>query len=1329
MTVRAEGKSNEEKYYHVKMYVLEHEPERCLVKESNGCFMVDLLWLCKNLDLNLVINDSLFETDIYKAKQKANYYISQTKQGLEKTFADCKDQKKYTISKKNTDVKWTFSQGSDQGYAYSAYMGYIRVNLGTSVECETINGYEYNWVPLVPFLSIFDSAHLCENNELIIMPCAETVFDILHNSRTGRLFYAVDENSGHGEVVTQIKLFYNTFYKKVKSFFKNAVSFHWIKAFKNMTLDHSPYAEPLALELCRYNEEEMNEINLDCELRSEYACFLSDSIKELSELTSSGLEQKAQESARLLAELEKKLSATPYEYVSLKEYNEAMIKAAKTARDSKSFEPVHNAFTKASPVISVALAGAVEYITLSNEINSAQESSTDAVLTFLEYLDKESEVTLYTEIVDDLKKKAAMYDEKSTDFYENTAMSESIIEAVASEAGAQILDSYSGEMISSVARYKIFEGIGSELTSSTMLQLKAASLFWEIGELVANKLSGGAFDEMESFQLGFYTEMLEGDTRKVLSSFKDSMRLGYTDGMLDTYRQLEWVRLKSYYLARQNVMGSFKHYAKKSPEVYQTAFSEEMKDCQQLVHLMGILVSGNEGTTQKKLDECAKNFKKTNKKLLQSDVLTKISLNGETEDNSDSAKTVDTKHVVNAYNKFLISKYKNYQKIGGNSNYLSYAILDVNADKVPELLVRYLYDGKDEDGTALNETVIYVYYLDIDSNEIIEAGKLNHTFGGGGEVYYSEELHLLSTYSRTSTDHEDYFYSFDGLYIKEKYSLGWYGKLLKGWQKVYKFPDGSELTIEGGQGKKTNEADDKAIAKYNSYLGNRSEISFLGIDALAQSNSAEKYSDNVFYSYWNNYLIPKYGLAKKTTLNGDDGSKIAIYTGSISVLLFDIDNDEQKEMLHICLGKYGKSKDCVILEIYEFAENQVKKSASAVLDENYSWFQWYGSVSVCLSKKNNQYYIYCEDRKDADNSLDAYLVLQYDGQSLVYCQSIIDPGFTSDIELWSETSGKWVKTDKNGVIHYWEKYWEDYYDGKDLFTEKLYAENFDGEGIYLEDEGCYVTGKYTNYNKALETELGRYGVSWISEEDKTNLDKSSVIKICKHINTGNVYESESHSNSATVYDYTGCLYHIDNDDAKQLNLSDGDNQYNFNIYLSNFSEVLLPSFSGLPDNNTLISFGEAHNRRNNESTVDYNVSNKYMYRMKEEEIANTANKYFDVWLDESDFANYAKKFDGITHKKGYLYSDDPPYGFAYGNFTVVNKVQSIGNNMYRIAFATYPDASFYGFYDTTYSDPYHLSASEVKKLKISKENNGIAIIYASNLKKRDTYRLLAYSLS
>ena len=73
LVVRAESESNEEKYYHVNMSVLEHETERCLVKESNGCFMVDLLWLCKNLDLNLVINDSLFETDIYKAKQVKNY--------------------------------------------------------------------------------------------------------------------------------------------------------------------------------------------------------------------------------------------------------------------------------------------------------------------------------------------------------------------------------------------------------------------------------------------------------------------------------------------------------------------------------------------------------------------------------------------------------------------------------------------------------------------------------------------------------------------------------------------------------------------------------------------------------------------------------------------------------------------------------------------------------------------------------------------------------------------------------------------------------------------------------------------------------------------------------------------------------------------------------------------------------------------------------------------------------------------------------------------------------------------------------------------------------
>lgn len=670
LTVRADSQSGEEKYYYVNIAVLGQEPERCLVKDSNQTFMVDMVRLCEKLDLDLVINNSFWETSIFKAKQSKNYYISQTKQGIEKTFTDCKDKKNFTVKKKNTDIMWYFSEGSEKVYASSPYMGNINLEMGTAIECEIINGYEYVWVPLVPFLSIFDSAHQSGDNTLMLLPCAETVFDVLHSSKTGKFFYAVDEESGNGEVITQIKLFYNTFYKKVKSFFKNAVSFHWIKALKNMTLDHSPYAESLALELCRYNEDEISEINKDCELIAENACLFSDTIKEISELASSGMDQKAQEAARLVAEFEKRLNAVPDEYVAFKDYNDAMLKAAKTAQDSKSFESVYEGISKVSPVVSVALAGAVEYITLSDEINSAQESRADAVLTYLDYLDKQPEVNLYSEVVDDIRKKAWMYHENSTNFYYNTAMSDRIIEAISYEAGAQVMDIYSGEMISYLARYKFLDKLAGELTSATFLELKASSFFWEIGEIIANKLSGGAFDELESFQLGFYTEMLEGDTSSVMASFKNSMRFGDQDNMLETYRQLEWVRLKSNYLARQNVMGSYKHYADNSEELFHTAFAEEIADCETLVHLMGILACGNEGTTQKKLNECRKNFKSANEELL-------FFAKSEEEREADNAAK------EKAYQKYLLNNYSSFR-----SQNAYYAITDMDADGKLELIIR-----------------------------------------------------------------------------------------------------------------------------------------------------------------------------------------------------------------------------------------------------------------------------------------------------------------------------------------------------------------------------------------------------------------------------------------------------------------------------------------------------------------------------------------------------------------------------------------------------------------------------------------------------------------
>ena len=481
-----------------------------------------------------------------------------------------------------------------------------------------------------------------------------------------------------------------------------------------------------------------------------------------------------------------------------------------------------------------------------------------------------------------------------------------------------------------------------------------------------------------------------------------------------------------------------------------------------------------------------------------------------------------------------------------------------------------------------------------------------------------------------------------------------------------------------------------------------------------------EYSPSLFYNYWNSNLLPKYGTAKAVKLEISENLYSAV-TGSASVSICDVDGDGQDEMLHVFLGKYADSTDAMILEVYEFAKNKVKRTASAVVDEHFTFFG-NGSASLFLSQKDDQWYICCEEFGDflGEARTTEYLILQYDGESLKHCKSIVDPGYTAERALFADYEGKSFRRDKNGVSVFRTDYdnWEE-----------IYAENYDEEGTYIKDRNVYVKGKYLDYQKAMKIELEEYGLS-LRFSGGFNLgakqDGKTVSRICRLV-LSYTDNADSVSTKAVLCDYTGCLYHIDKSGFKKLTV-DSDLQYNLNIYLSNFAEVDLPSFKGMPETNALIDFGVHHNIKNNfAKTVDLKVTDDYNYRMSTKHIADKIYKYFFVRTDESDYSLFAKNDNWMTYKKGYLYCNDVAEGSPWGDFAVVSKAESIGDNLYKITFCNYDINAFYDK-QTGDSKPYTLTPDDVKKLKFQKHKDGTALIYAADLTKRSTYRLLAYNL-
>lgn len=177
-------------------------------------------------------------------------------------------------------------------------------------------------------------------------------------------------------------------------------------------------------------------------------------------------------------------------------------------------------------------------------------------------------------------------------------------------------------------------------------------------------------------------------------------------------------------------------------------------------------------------------------------------------------------------------------------------------------------------------------------------------------------------------------------------------------------------------------------------------------------------------------------------------------------------------------------------------------------------------------------------------------------------------------------------------------------------------------------------------------------------------------------------------------------------------------RYDMNLFLSNFTESdLTYSSRGVfdlqdTDENILVDFALEHTWFNYASSrIEWGeYANANNVRMKDDHVLEIIDKYFGVTVNSLSprYADY-----------------NPPYyywcetgGHMPGGFALTDEVTSIGAGRYLVTF------SVFGAGDNWDNGDLSLTKEEARsRFPYSYESNGYAIVYASNLLDRSTYKL------
>lgn len=645
-----------------------NETEINSIMVIDNCVYADLHWIISRLNLQLSENKpGHYLTDRYKSS--SNLVVRQMVSGYDSCFKTATNETEYVLAKPNVDLQFFFREGSSAMYAYSEYLGELTADLGGSIVTipDQKNSKNYTtWIPLVMFLYIFDSSLWIDGTTIHILPCSLTAVDVLHTPNLGELFYDPVVDGGISNTISNVKRGYITFYNKVKKLFQGLIHLDPKDVMSSFSIhDYEEISNALALQLCTPNEAELamlkrissetgcniirdystllstgdkvESLNSDLSLATDGSGVIFDVLEDLSKTVSKGTAVKADD---LLARLSGKNWDAAFE--SADDVSKAVKKAVDAANTANTARKWASGIKYTGVAVSFAAPIFLTYITSANEIASSVQTYNDAVQNYISEFGNSPNVYMPEEIINILNEKSKMYQKQDISIYNDELALNMSNSALAS--GVEFLGSAFIESI-----------------NSSFGQWQLVSIGWDVGEWLANGVSGGAFDSLNALNNSTAALMLEYDSEQVLRSFKTRKKDSLLSlGDLDYYRSLELVRLKSYLIAREDTLGYYKFWEKKKPNQFPYVEAEITKDEEPILRYMAALLSPNSGVTIESLEAHEKSMTLMNKLIVLSgalcDMATHVSVeNRIVEKNSDSLMcgiitgTADNGAVIWAY--------------------------------------------------------------------------------------------------------------------------------------------------------------------------------------------------------------------------------------------------------------------------------------------------------------------------------------------------------------------------------------------------------------------------------------------------------------------------------------------------------------------------------------------------------------------------------------------------------------------------------------------------------------------------------------------------------
>ena len=208
------------------------------------------------------------------------------------------------------------------------------------------------------------------------------------------------------------------------------------------------------------------------------------------------------------------------------------------------------------------------------------------------------------------------------------------------------------------------------------------------------------------------------------------------------------------------------------------------------------------------------------------------------QDTIEDKTTQSTKDITTYENKEVSETvYNDYlTSLKENQTYgtAQYAILDIDQDNIPELLVY----------SDWNDTVFAYTYRDEEVVQISDCPDAG--FGHVLELHYSLKYKALVPYDRTSGTHEERFFQLNGTSFSHLFSVGWEDEKAATYTRYYTYRDdtsskslGSYIYAGEGYDEATAEkSKQEVLAKYNEYAGDLEVIPFYALADFSVGGSS-----------------------------------------------------------------------------------------------------------------------------------------------------------------------------------------------------------------------------------------------------------------------------------------------------------------------------------------------------------------------------------------------------------------------------------------------------------------------------------------------------------